>query len=320
MRIISILILAFSVLFSGCNKNKTDNTAADGGRKITVGMVKLISHPALDLMEKGVMDELAEQGFTDVVYDQQNANGDVATGGEIANYMKNKNPDVIVAITTTTAQALLAKISDRPIVFVGVTDPIGAGLRTTTEYEKTNITGISDMPPVRDEILLVKEILPNVKRIGHIYTPSEANSVVQMKIAKQVCDELGIEFIVSPINNTAEVKQAAEVLAPKVDAIFVSKDNFVVSALNSLTDTAMKYKVPVISADPSSAPSSQVLAAYGLESYLTGRAAGKVVARVLRGEAPADIPVRNPEQMASYVNKQVAAELGITLPERLTKD
>ena len=140
-----------------------------------------------------------------------------------------------------------------------------------------------------------------------------------MNLAKEVCDELGIEFIVSPINNTSEVKQVAEVLAPKVDAIFVSKDNYVVAALNSLTDTAMKYKVPVISADPSSAPTSRVVAAYGLDSYLTGRAAGKIVAQVLAGEDPSNILVRNPEMLGSYVNEEVAAELDIKLPANLAQ-
>ncbi|MDR2884017.1 MAG: ABC transporter substrate-binding protein [Deferribacteraceae bacterium] len=302
------------MFLSACNKNRSTESADD---TITVGIAKLIAHPALDMMEKGVIDELAEQGFDNITIDLQNANGDVNTNAEIANHFKNNKTDVVVAITSTTVLAMAHKMKDTPIIFVGVTDPVDIGVRTTLEPEETNITGISDMPPVRDEIMLIKKILPDVKRIGNIYSPGETNSVTQMELAKGICEELGIELVVSPVHNTAEVKQAAEVLAPKVDAFFVSKDNYVVAALNSLTNTAMAHKVPVISADTTSAPDSKVLAAYGLDTYLTGRAAGKLVARVLKGENPGTIAVRNPDELSSYVNPEVAAELGITLPDGL---
>lgn len=319
MKKIIVFIICTAVLFAvACNRTSSVKKSEAG--TYYIGIAKIIIHPALDSIEQGIKDELAEQGFTSIRYNSQNANGEMSTASAIAGLFKNEQVDIAVGIATPTALALANQIHDRPVIFSAVSDPIGAGLRTTMEPEAGNLTGVSDMAPVRQEIILITELIPGIKTIGHIYTPAEANSVSMMKEAQKVCDELGIELILSTVTNTSEVKQAAIVMAPKVQAIYISNDNTVVAALPGVTEVATRQGIPVVSADPSSAEASGVAVAYGIDNYKTGRATGKIVARVLRGEKPSEIPVKmmtEPDELASYVNVDLANQLKLHIPDYL---
>ena len=314
-KICILLACALLLVLAGCKK-KADNTE----NTIKIGISKIILHPALDAIEQGIKDELAEAGFTNIVYDSQNANGEIATASSIANLYKQENMTVSIGIATPMALALANQIKDKSVVFSAVSDPIGAGIRSTLEAESGNITGVSDMAPVRQQILLITKLKPGIKRIGHIYTPGEANSISMRNVAQETCDELGIELVLSTVTNTSEVKQAATVLAPKVEAIYISNDNTVVAALAGLCESATRAGVPVISADPSSAASSGVTVAYGIDNYQTGRATGKIVARILRGEKPSEIPVKlmsEPHELAAYVDMALIERFGLNLPAEL---
>jgi putative ABC transport system substrate-binding protein len=175
------------------------------------------------------------------------------------------------------------------------------------------------MTPVREQLELLVQF-GNVRSLGHVYSSGEANAVVLAGMAEEVCAELGIEFISATVTNSAEVRQATQSLIDRVDVVYVSTDNTVVSALTSLVDVATAAGVPVMSADPSSAEEQGVLAAYGFDYYGMGRATGRLVADILEGADPNDIPVQfmtNAEDLILHVNLDVAGELGITLPAGL---
>lgn len=315
MKKIIAIVIILTVAFVGCKKK----AEVSKDNNVYIGIAKIITHPALDAIEQGIKDELAELGYTNIRYNVQNANGELATASSIANLFRTENVDIAVGIATPTALALANQIKDRPVVFSAVTDPIEAGLRTTLAPEKGNITGVSDMAPVREQIILATQLKP-VKRIGHIYTPSEANSVTMKNMAQAACDELGIELLLTTVTNTSEVKQAAEVLAHKVDAIYISNDNTVVAALTGVTNTTDKYNIPVVSADPSSAPISGVAVAYGIDNYQTGRSTGRLIAQLLEGAKPEEIPVKvqnQPNELGSYVNPELVKKYGLTLPDYL---
>lgn len=314
-----LIIIALAVLLTAfaCTKRNTEKLSKTG--EITIGISKIITHPALDAIEQGIKDELSRQGYKNIKYNVQNANGEFSTASSIANMFVNGKVDIAIGIATPTAQALANHIKDIPVVFSAVSDPVGAGLRSTFNPEAGNITGVCDMAPVRKQIILATELKP-VKRIGHIYTPGEANSVAMMNVAKETCGELGIELLLSTVSNTSEVKQAAEVLAPKVDIIYISNDNTVVAALAGVTASATRYNVPVISADPSSAPTSGVAIAYGIDNYRSGVATGRLVGRILAGENPSDIEVKvmdEPDELGIYIDEELVEKFGLTVPEYL---
>lgn len=285
----------------------------------TVGISKIVSHPALDSVEQGIMDELDARGHDDLQYDLQNANNDVNAAASIATKFRSDRVAVAVGIATPTSQALVQAIETFPVVFTAVTDPVSAGLVTSLENSPGNVTGYSDMTPVREQIEMMVE-MGGIQRLGHVYSSGEANAVTLANLAREVCGVLGIEFIAATVTNSAEVRQATQSIVDRVDAIYVSTDNTVVSALNSLTSVALANNVPVISADPSSAEEFDVLAAYGFDYYTMGRATGRLVGRILDGEDPGSIPVQfltDDEDLILLVNLDVADELGLAISDEI---
>lgn len=280
-----------------------------------IGISKIVAHPALDALEQGVQDGVKES-FPNARFDLQNANGEISTASSIAQKFKAEKVDVAVGIATPTAQALVNTIKRKPVVFCAVTDPEGAGLVGSVNTGEKGVTGTSDMTPVKEQILFLNRVKP-IKTLGHIYCTSEANAVSLAEIAREVCKELGIKFVESTVTNSSEVKQAAQAIAGRVDGIYLSNDNTVFSALAAVTDVARKHKIPVMSADPSSAMDHEVLAAWGFDYYKMGVVTGRVVARILKGEKPESIPtvfMTDPSDVDLLINMDVAKALGLTFP------
>ena len=306
--LVLLITLSLSVFAAGQKEGKT-----------VIGISKIVTHPALDAIEQGIQDELADQGFTDIEYDLQNANGEVATAASIANKFKSDRVTVAVGIATPTAQALVNSLKDIPVVYSAVTNPVAAGMITSFNRGEEGIAGVSDLTPVKEQIMMLQRIA-GIKRLGHIYSSGEANAVILAEMAEKACAELGIEFVVSTVTNSSEVKQAAQAIINKVDGIYVSRDNTVVSALASLTDVAMKAGIPIMSADPSSTVGSDVLIAWGFDYYKVGRATGRVVADILNGKSTKDMPtvfMTDPSDTNLVINMDVAEKLGITIPADL---
>ncbi|TVR57679.1 MAG: ABC transporter substrate-binding protein [Spirochaetaceae bacterium] len=295
--------------------------AVAGGRKESadsnvIGISKIVSHPALDAVEQGIQDELAEMGYS-FQYDLQNANGDAGTAAQIAAKFRSDRVRVAVGIATPTSQALVQSISDLPVIYTAVTDPVSAGLVESYDQGGANVTGFSDMTPVAEQIELLVE-LGNVRRLGHVYASGEANAVVLANMARDAARRLGIEFVEATVTSSAEVRQAAQSIVGRVDAIYVSTDNTVVSALTSLTEVANRAGVPIVSADPSSAEEFDVLAAYGFDYYTMGRATGRLISRIVEGESTASIPTQymtDASDLLLLLNLDVAAQLGLQIPQ-----
>lgn len=294
--------------------------AANPPKRVLIGISKIVAHPALDAVEKGIQDELAAEKIN-AQYDLQNANGDISTASSIANKFQSERVNLAVGIATPTSQALANTLKGIPIVFSAVTDPVKAGLVPSLRQGGKSVTGVSDMTPVKQQIQLLLRI-KKVKRLGHIYTSSEENAVVLAGIVKQACKELGIEYVETTVSKSAEVKQAVQAIIHRVDALYISTDNTVVSALSAVADVAMKNRVPIMSADPSSAETYPVLAAWGFDYYKMGRATGRLVAEILRGKKPAQIPTRfmtKTSDIDLLINLDVARKLGLTVPKDIVK-
>ena len=294
--------------------------AAEPSKKVVIGVSKIVAHPALDAVVKGIQDELAAQKVT-AEFDVQNANGDINAAASIANKFQSAKVNVAVGVATPTAQALVNNLKGIPVVFSAVTDPVKAGLVTSLKKGDKNVTGVSDMTPVKQQIELLLKV-KKIKRLGHIYTSSEENAVVLAGIVKQVCKEMKIEFVETTVSKSAEVKQAVQAIIGRVDALYISTDNTVVSAMSAVTDVAMKAKVPVMSADPSSAETYPVLAAWGFDYYKMGRATGKIVNDILKGKKPEQIPTQfmtKASDVDLLINLDVAKKLGLKFPQDIVK-
>lgn len=299
-----VLVFAVSAFVISCG----------GSGKKTVGIAKFVAHPALDAVEKGIIDEI-QAAKPDVELDLQNSNADMATAAQIAQRFKERKVSVAVGIATPTAQALANQIKDRPIVFSVVTDPVAAGLVESLDKGGANITGTSDMTPVREQLDLLLAMAP-VKKLGHLYSSGEANSVAIAAIVKAYCEEKGVEFIEATVSNSAEVKSALLSIADRIDGLYLGNDNTVFSALNAVSEVTLAKKIPLMSADPASAETIPVLAALGYDYYQMGRTTGKIVVRILNGEKTKDIPTylpTEPEALVLVLNQDVAEALRVTL-------
>ena len=306
--------LALAVLFAWAAMGFGGPVAAS--EPILIGISKIVAHPALDAIEKGIQEVITAK-YPGARFDLQNANGEMSTAASIAQKFKSENVTLAIGIATPTAQALVNTLKDRPVIYSAVTDPVAAGLIESTEKGEQNVTGISDMTPVKAQIELLNRIKP-IKTLGHVYASSEANAVSLAIIARQVCEEMGIAFVETTVSNSAEVKQAVQTIAGRVDGIYISNDNTVVSALAAVTSVANKYKIPVMSADPSSAETIPVLAAWGFDYYKMGKATGRLAIRILEGEKPEAIPtifMTDASDVDLLINLDVAKALGLTFPE-----
>jgi putative tryptophan/tyrosine transport system substrate-binding protein len=297
--------------------------AANGGSEkgsVKIGISKIVAHPALDALEQGIV-EVVTASYPEAEFDLQNANGEVSTAASIAQKFKAGKVDVAVGIATPTAQALVQAIAEAPVIFSAVTDPVGAGLITSTAKGEGNVTGVSDMIPVYDQIKLLKDVT-GMKALGHVYTSSEDNAAALAALTKDACDKLGVEFIPSTVSNSAEVKQAAQAIAGRVDAFYVTTDNTVVSALSALTDVAASRNIPVFSADPTSVEAGDIFMAWGFDYYKMGKATGRLVVDILGGADPDGIPtlfMTDPGDIDLYINMDLADKLGISVPGDLQK-
>jgi putative ABC transport system substrate-binding protein len=298
----------------------TSVVAAEPPKKVMIGVSKIVSHPALDAVVKGLQDELAAQKIS-AEFDLQNANGDINAAASIANKFQSEKVTLAVGVATPTSQSLVNTLKGIPVVFTAVTDPVKAGLVASLKKGDKNVTGVSDMTPVKQQIELLLKV-KKVKRLGHIYTSSEENAVVLAGIVKQVCKELNIEFVETTVSKSSEVKQAVQAIIRRVDALYISTDNTVVSAMSAVSDVAMKAKVPIMSADPSSAENYPVLAAWGFDYYKMGRTTGKLVVEILKGKKPEQIPTQfmtKTSDVDLLINLDVAKKLGLTFPKEIVK-
>ncbi|CCO24301.1 ABC transporter substrate-binding protein [Maridesulfovibrio hydrothermalis] len=282
----------------------------------TVSITQIVEHPSLDAMREGFKDRLKQSGI-DVIYSEHIAQGNQATNVQIANQIKGENPELILAITTPSSQAVAQKIKDIPILFTGVTDPVAAGLVKSLMQPGKNITGMTDLSPVLRQVELIKEFIPGVKTIGTIYNAGEANSVVLTSILKDVCKDFGIKVEEASIANSSGVYQAAKSLVGKCEAIYIPLDNTVVSGLEAAIKVCRQNKLPLFSADTDSVRRGTV-AALALDYYRMGMQTADMAARILSGNAkPIDMPVESLQNLRLFINEKAAAQMGVEIPSHV---
>jgi len=318
------IILTLSLALAGCGNSANNNSNSEapkenaGEEKVfKIGISQFVEHPALDAARQGFIDSLKEAGFEEgknIEIILENAQADFPTTQTIANNLVSKNVDLILAIATPSAQSAANATKEIPIVITAVTDPVEAGLAKSLEKPGTNVTGTTDMNPVKEQIELLKEILPNTKNIGIIYNAAEPNSVIQVTIAKEAAEDLGLQVLEATVANSSEVNQAMQSLVGRVDAIYTPTDNTVASAISAIIKVANDAKIPVIGAE-SGHVEGGALASLGIDYYLLGKQTGLIAARVLNGENPADIAIEGSKDLKLIINKKSAEILNLEIPE-----
>ena len=287
-----------------------------------VAITAIVEHPALDTIRKGIVDELANQGFEDgktIKIDYQSAQGSTATAAQIARKFVGDKAEIIIPISTPSAQPVVAATKTIPVVYSAVTDPVAAKLVKSWEPTGTNVTGVSDHKAIEPQLELIHKLVPELKAVGYVFSAGEVNSAIVLKELQTEAAKANIKVVPVAVQRSADIGTAARSLAGKVQAIYISEDNAVVSAYEALHKAALEIKVPVIAADRDTVKRG-ALAAYAVNQYDIGVETGKVAARVLKGEKVGSIPTHEVSKMELSVNTQTAKAYGITIPEALLKE
>ena len=302
------------------SETSADSSAAESD--YTIGISQFAEHGSLDNCREGFLEGLKSAGIEEGVnltVEYQNSQADTGTASTIADNFVSKNVDLICAIATPSAMSAYNSCLDSeiPVVYTAVSDPVGAGLADEEGNSVGNITGTSDKLPVEEQLKMIRDLMPDAKKIGILYTTSEANSVSTIKEYKELAENYDFEIVDSGINTVADVEMAAKDLASKVDCISNLTDNTVVSSLATILDKANAANIPVFGSEIEQVKLG-CLAAEGLDYVALGKQTGKMAANVLKGEKKAsEMPFETITEAGLYLNTKVAENLGITVEDDL---
>ena len=320
-KLIGVLaVLAIFIVMSFIKDNHAQKKRITENEIPTIGILQFVSHPALDDIYKGLVDELEKQGFKDgktakIVF--QNGQADQSKLTSMSQHLLNEGSDVLVGIATPAAQALANQTTEVPIVLGAISDPKSAGLVRDNQKPGGNITGVSDQSPVKAQLDLVKEILPGKKKMGILYSSAEDNSAYQVEKITKEAKKNQFEVKSYAVPSTNEIAQMMQVIAKEVDFVYLPTDNTMANAMQTIVDIANTNKLPIIPSVDSMVEQGG-LATVGINQYDLGTQTGKMVASILKKESePKDTPIYTFETGDTIVNQEQADFLGINIPKSI---
>ncbi|MFU2163279.1 ABC transporter substrate-binding protein [Streptococcus pluranimalium] len=301
------------LMLAGCGQvAHSEKSAAKDAKRI--GILQYVEFETLDVAREGFVDELAKGGYKDgenILIDYQNAQGEQANLQSISEKLVKDN-DLVLGIATPAAQALANASTDVPVTFTAVTDPLSAKLVKSMEQPGANVTGTTDMAPTKERIALLKKVMPNLKKVGIMYTTNERNSEVQVKEAQKVFEQEGIEVITKGISSTNDVQDTARSLMNQTEVLYMPTDNLIDSSITLVTDLSKEMKIPVYAANADLVDKG-ALFSYGPDFEELGRQTARQAIRILKGEDVSKLSVEMPENLTVKINEKMAQWLQIDL-------
>nr|MDW8627495.1 tryptophan ABC transporter substrate-binding protein [Streptococcus suis] len=312
--IVALTVMVVAALFM---TQKEQNNSSTSTEKVKIGVLQFVTHDSLDEIYKGIKAGLEEGGYTttdNLEIDFMNAEGDQSQVQTMSKKLVDNGNELLIGIATPAAQGLANATTELPIIMGALTDPVGANLVTDLKNPGGNITGVSDQTPVADAVSLIKEITPDAKTIGVLYSSNEDNSKIQVAEFKAAAEEAGYTVLEYAVASSNEIAATVEVASSKADVLFTPVDNTVASAFSTVVSVANKTKTPIFTSVEDMVEGGGI-ASVTLSQYDLGVATGKMAAKILDGANPADTPVQIFNEGTVVVNQKVAKELGITLSD-----
>lgn len=309
------LAASMMVCVAGCSEESDDGV-------LSIGVLQLAEHSALDASYEGFVDGLAEAGYVDgdnieIVF--ENAQGDSSNCVTIADKLVNDGSDLIYAIATSSAQAVASATTDIPIVVSAITDPESAGLVESNELSGTNVCGASDLGPIEGQLELLLDIVPDAKTIAVMYCGSEDNSIYQAGIAQEILEGMGIEVEIATVSDSSTIQQVTESLVGKVDGIYIPTDNLLAEYMSSCALVANENGIPTVVGEGGMCTAGG-LASIALDYYELGKLAAEQAVAVLNGESvPSEMGIAYlaAEDCQLTFNQDAIDQLGIELSDEI---
>ncbi|MEY8337108.1 ABC transporter substrate-binding protein [Lachnospiraceae bacterium 62-35] len=284
------------------------------GKTYKIGVLQLVQHTALDKVNEGFFAALDDAGIS-YEKDYQNASGDQSTCQTMADKLVNEGNDLIFAIATPAAQAVAGATTDIPVLVSAVTDPAESGLVESNEKPNCNVSGTSDMTPVKEQITMIKKILPDAKTVGLLYCSAESNSQLQIDIAKEVCASEGLEYKEYTVASSNEIQTVVESMIGNVDVIYTPTDNMIAAGMSTVTMVANENMLPTVVGE-SGMVEAGGLVTYGIDYYQLGYMAGEQAIEILvNGADIAEMPIGylDASKCELMINDETEKMLGLDL-------
>lgn len=283
--------------------------AEEKEKEIKIGITQIVEHPSLDAARKGIEKALKDKASNKKIkIDYQTAQGDFGTAQLITKSFVSSKKDIIVTISTPSAQAALNATKNIPIVYTAVTDGASAGLKGA------NITGTSDMSPLDKEISLIKDMLPKAKKVGFIYNTSEQNSVILLKKFKNLAKSKNLVVVEKGVSSVNDINLALDTLLNQIDVLFIPTDNLVYSSASLVLQKANRKNVPII-ASTKDIVEKGALATESIDYEKLGYQTGEVIIKIMNGKNPKDIPVETLKETNLIINKKMAKKYNVNIDD-----
>ena len=314
----ALALLVAGVLFVS-QRQETSSSSED--KVVKIGILQFVTHDALDEIERGIEDGLADAGYegSNVELTVLNAEADQSKIQTMSKKLVDDGNDVVIGIATPAAQGLASATSDIPVIMGAISDPVGAKLVKNLEEPEGNVTGVSNHVPHAQTVELIQTITPDAKTIGVLYASSEDNSVSQVKEFTQYAEEAGLTVVEYAVPSTNEITTTMSVMTGKVDAIFVPQDNTIASAFPTVVTAANAAKIPVYSSVDTMVKQGSI-ASVAQSQYDLGLETAKIAVKILAGKKVSEVPVKVVDTGVPTVNLKAAKELGITIPDSLLEE
>jgi len=312
------MLFFFLIAFFGVSLLSCRTATQNGSKKLV--LIQYNDSPLSELSHEGILKGLEQAGYAegkDFTLKAQNAQGDIATLNMIVDAVANEKPDLIFVTSTPTLQVVAKKITDIPVVFTVVADPVVAGAGTSFTDHRPNITGISTLGDYDGMIRWLKKIIPDVQRIGTLFSPGEANSVKNKNDLKEFAEAAGIELIAVPVNSSAEIVDATLALAgnqPEVICQII--DNLTSAAFSGIAKVAGEQKIPVFGFVSDQSDKGAVLVVS--RNYIqAGIDAVNLAVKIFNGADPDTLDFEFVSKTDILINTEAAEKYGISFPEAL---
>ena len=286
--VMAAVVMTASV--AACSSSTEESSSGDSGDKTKIGIVQMADNGAFTDMREGFIAQMNAKGYddsnTEFIY--KNAQGDASNLNTICQQMVSDGVDLVATIATPATQAMVNMKSDIPVVFISVSDPVGAGILSDMNAPENNATGTSNAIPVEDIFGLADELTPGIEKYGILYTSGEVNAVNTANSAKEYLDAAGIGYEEIVVTNSSEVQQAAQQLCSECDAIFVPNDSVVQSAMPVVTAAAREAKVPVYGSSAVMVDEG-AFATVAVSDTEIGAASADMAVEILQGKTAAEV-------------------------------
>lgn len=314
--LLSALLIA--AVFAGCSSGEAGSS--DTGSVNKVAILQYMTHSSLDNCTQGVKNALDAAGIS---YDVQIGSSGSADADcqSYAAQMVAGDYDMIIAVATPAALAAYSAVqsasSSIPVVFCAISDPVSAGLVQSMEAPGNNCTGTADSFDVAGQVDIIKQLQPDLTKLGVIYTTSESNSLSQLERLKEQCSALGITVVEKGITEASELASVSASLVTEVDAITNLTDNNVVENMSVVLEQAKAAGIPVYGSEIEQVKKG-CLASASIDYVALGERTGQIAIDILGGQSAATYPVVTVEDSFKVINTDVASQLGITIPDTLS--